>query len=124
MAGWFKVNRDGERTTIETNRNEIRSDTKEAIEKGREFLDKHERSTSWVEMPGADDVARSVEQRFNQSVTEWNQGVVQSSFVAPEAGQQSHLQHAGQVQPPQPANSWSPQPPHYQPPAHPQSYTR
>jgi hypothetical protein len=38
MAGWFKVQRDGERTTIEINRTEIRQDTREALDRGREFL--------------------------------------------------------------------------------------
>ena len=42
MAGWFKINRDGERTTIEINRTEIRGDTRKAIDRGREFLDRHE----------------------------------------------------------------------------------
>jgi hypothetical protein len=42
MAGWFKVNRDGERTTIEINRNEIRGDARNAINRGREFLDRRD----------------------------------------------------------------------------------
>ncbi len=42
MAGWFKVNRDGERTTIEINRSEIRGDARNAIDRGREFLDRRE----------------------------------------------------------------------------------
>ncbi|TWU47448.1 hypothetical protein Poly51_52480 [Rubripirellula tenax] len=42
MAGWFKINRDGDRTTIEINRAEIRSDTRKAIDKGREVLDRRE----------------------------------------------------------------------------------
>lgn len=42
MAGWFKIQRDGERTTIEINRNEIRSDARQAIDRGREFLDRHD----------------------------------------------------------------------------------
>lgn len=42
MAGWFKVNRDGDRTTIEINRNEIRGDARNAIDRGREFLDRRE----------------------------------------------------------------------------------
>jgi hypothetical protein len=42
MAGWFKVQRDGERTTIEFNRDEIRSDANKAIDRGREFLDRRD----------------------------------------------------------------------------------
>jgi hypothetical protein len=43
MAGWLKVQRDGERTTIEIDRGEIRSDAKQAIERGRDFLDRRDR---------------------------------------------------------------------------------
>ena len=109
MAGWFKVNRDGERTTIEINRNEIRSDAKQAIERGREFLDNHERATSWVEIPGPDAIANSVEQRFNQHGSNVNQGVVQSGFVTPNTGQHDQFQQTGQFQPAHPVNQWSPQ---------------
>lgn len=42
MANWFTVERDGDRTRIDINRDEIRSDAQHAIEKGREILDKRE----------------------------------------------------------------------------------
>lgn len=42
MAGWFKINRDGDSTTIEINRNEIRSDARNAINRGREYLDRRD----------------------------------------------------------------------------------
>ena len=42
MAGWFQVQRDGDRTTIEINRQEIRQDTREALDRGREFLRQQE----------------------------------------------------------------------------------
>lgn len=42
MAGWFKVNRDGQRTTIEINRDEIRGDTRNAIARGREYLQRRD----------------------------------------------------------------------------------
>ena len=42
MAGWFKVNRDGDQTTIQINRAEIRDDARRAINKGRDFLDQRE----------------------------------------------------------------------------------
>lgn len=41
-AGWFTINREGDRTTIEFNRAEIRQDTRRAIDKGRELLDRRE----------------------------------------------------------------------------------
>lgn len=42
LAGWFTINRDGDRTTIEINRTEIRQDAREAIDRGREFLHEHQ----------------------------------------------------------------------------------
>jgi len=42
MAGWFKINRDEESTTIEFNRAEIRSDARRAIDKGRDILERRE----------------------------------------------------------------------------------
>ncbi|NND98347.1 MAG: hypothetical protein HKN47_13580 [Pirellulaceae bacterium] len=39
MAGWFTINRDGGETTIRIDRDEIRSDAKTAINRGREYLD-------------------------------------------------------------------------------------
>lgn len=38
-AGWFTVNREGDKTTIQFNRAEIRQDTRRVIDKGREILD-------------------------------------------------------------------------------------
>jgi hypothetical protein len=46
MAGWFKVNREGESTTIEINRTEIRSDARKAIDRGRDFLDRREQQVA------------------------------------------------------------------------------
>ncbi|MEM9367461.1 MAG: hypothetical protein AAGD07_15830 [Planctomycetota bacterium] len=42
MAGWFTIERDGDRTRIEINKSEIRSDTRQAIDKGRDYLDQRE----------------------------------------------------------------------------------
>lgn len=42
MAGWFTVERDGDRTRIEINKSEIRNDTRHAIDKGRDMLEKRE----------------------------------------------------------------------------------
>ena len=41
-AGWFTIERDGDRTRIEINKTEIRSDARQAIDKGRDILDKRE----------------------------------------------------------------------------------
>ncbi len=40
MAGWFTIHRDDEGTTIRFDRDEIRGDTRQAIERGRDFLDR------------------------------------------------------------------------------------
>lgn len=36
-AGWFRVSRQGDRTLIEINQNEIRNDARNAIKRGREY---------------------------------------------------------------------------------------
>lgn len=38
-AGWFTIDREGDKTTIQFNRAEIRQDTRRVIDKGREILD-------------------------------------------------------------------------------------
>lgn len=57
MAGWFKIQRDGEHTTIEINRAEIRGDAKRAIGRGKDFLDRRDQQydqQQYVEtLPGA-----------------------------------------------------------------------
>ncbi len=40
LAGWFTVQRDDEGTTIRINRDEIRGDARQAIDRGRELLDR------------------------------------------------------------------------------------
>ncbi|QDV12199.1 hypothetical protein CA51_20780 [Rosistilla oblonga] len=40
MAGWFTIDRDGEQTTIKINRTEIREDAKQAIDRGKEYLER------------------------------------------------------------------------------------
>lgn len=62
MAGWFKVNRDGDRTTIEINRSEIRQDARKAIDRGRELL--HEREAETGGLNGLK----------GQAIELWNQG--------------------------------------------------
>ncbi|TWT74235.1 hypothetical protein [Allorhodopirellula solitaria] len=41
MANWFTIERDGDSTRIDINKKEIRNDTKQAIDRGREILDNH-----------------------------------------------------------------------------------
>ncbi|KAA1258497.1 hypothetical protein LF1_10170 [Rubripirellula obstinata] len=38
-AGWFTIDREGDKTTIQFNRAEIRQDTRRVIDRGREILD-------------------------------------------------------------------------------------
>ncbi|QDS88175.1 hypothetical protein EC9_23630 [Rosistilla ulvae] len=40
MAGWFTIDRDGEQTTIKINRDEIRQDARQAIDRGKDYLDR------------------------------------------------------------------------------------
>lgn len=42
MAGWFTIEREGDQTRIGINKAEIRSDARQAIDKGRDLLDKRE----------------------------------------------------------------------------------
>ncbi len=42
MAGWFTINREGDRTTIEINKSEIREDARKAIDRGRDLLERVE----------------------------------------------------------------------------------
>ena len=42
MAGWFTIHRDGDRTTIQIDKSEIRQDARGALDKGREFIDRRE----------------------------------------------------------------------------------
>ncbi len=64
MAGWFKVNRDGDRTTIEINRGEIRQDARKAIDRGRELLQEHEGSNG------------EMQSLREEAVELWNQGTL------------------------------------------------
>ncbi|QDT60963.1 hypothetical protein SV7mr_34920 [Stieleria bergensis] len=41
MANWFTINRDEETTTIQIDRQQIRSDLSKAAEKGRKLIEKH-----------------------------------------------------------------------------------
>lgn len=41
MANWFTIKRDDDTTTIQIDRQQIRSDLSKAAEKGRDFIEKH-----------------------------------------------------------------------------------
>ncbi|MFG0265128.1 MAG: hypothetical protein ACF8AM_08240 [Rhodopirellula sp. JB055] len=43
MAGWFTIERDGDKTRIEINKTEIRSDARSDIDRGRDILDERQR---------------------------------------------------------------------------------
>ena len=73
MAGWFKVNRDGDRTTIEINRGEIRQDARKAIDRGRELLHEHDQENGGMST------------LKEEAVQLWNQG-----DVAPPTGNGSN----------------------------------
>lgn len=42
MAGWFTIERDGDRTRIEINRSEIRSDARQALDRGRDYWEQRQ----------------------------------------------------------------------------------
>ena len=104
MAGWFQINREGDRTTIEINRNEIRSDTRRAIDRGRDFLD---RNGEYVEQQ-----AYAQPQPGTGSVQQvWGQ-----EQVASQPGQWGPIQQQSfQTAPGQPG-SYTPNQPVYQQP--------
>lgn len=52
MAGWFTINRDGERTTIEINRDEIRNDARTAIDRGRSYLEQRREQQAAAQSDG------------------------------------------------------------------------
>lgn len=56
MANWFTIERDGDRTRIDINRDTIRSDAQHAVDKGREMLD-HQKRELQTNMPPAESFA-------------------------------------------------------------------
>ena len=68
-AGWFRIHRDGEHTTIRIDRGEIRSDARRAIDRGREILDQREaemvaRQEDRAERPVDNDDNRYEDRRY------------------------------------------------------------
>lgn len=104
-AGWFQVNRNGDNTTIEIDRAEIRNDARAAIDRGREFLDSREQSVA--------------ENQTDQTQQPWD---AQQPYANPNSYSQPYQQPASQYSQesyPQPSYTY-PQQGGYQPaPAYP-----
>lgn len=55
MAGWFTIERDGDKTRIEINKTEIRTDARSAIDRGRDMLDERQRQQAAQQQGGYPD---------------------------------------------------------------------
>ncbi len=73
MAGWFTIQRDEEGTTIRINRDEIRGDTRQAIDRGREFLDKGGDGQLPAEQLAEQPFGSNVQQSWNQQPQNYQQ---------------------------------------------------
>ncbi len=126
MAGWFKIHRDGDRTTIEINKDEIRQDTRGVIDRGREILHQQEGHSTALS-PLSDQAASMWNQATGfqsaQPLGEAAQAVYQNVGGYPNQGNYQYPaapQNGGQWgQPGAPANYWqqnaSPGVPYQQP---------
>ena len=103
MAGWFTVDRNGETTTIEINREEIREDAGKLIRRGREFLDRQDQAN-----PGYAPQPEYREQEQIARQPEWDQ---------PYDGQYRYSNESGYQNPPAYNQSFDP---NYPPPSYPQ----
>lgn len=95
MAGWFKINRDAEHTTIEFNRAEIREDARRAIERGREIID---RSTNADQQRYANGSTPAADQGFPSQGFP-SQGFPGQASQPPQYGQPAGYQSPGFPQP-------------------------
>jgi hypothetical protein len=68
-AGWFQIHREGNETMIKINRDEIRTDARRAIVKGRELLDRGEQEIERreIQMSEQDYVTQRSRYDTNQS---------------------------------------------------------
>ncbi|SMP74776.1 hypothetical protein SAMN06265222_11833 [Neorhodopirellula lusitana] len=99
MAGWFTIERDGDRTRIEINKTEIRSDARQAIDKGRDILDKREQDQLAAQQGG-----------YNANPTSPNTG----NWPPQAAPMQNGVQGAGYAGPANyPQNGYPQQQPQY-----------
>lgn len=68
MAGWFTINRDDGRTTIEINRDEIRSDARQAVDRGKEYWEQRQQQQA-----AAQQNASGQPSPWNQQPAPWDQ---------------------------------------------------
>lgn len=68
MAGWFTINRDEGRTTIEINRDEIRSDARQAVDRGKEYWEQRQQQQA-----AAQQNAGGQPSPWNQQAAPWDQ---------------------------------------------------
>lgn len=94
MAGWFTVNRQGDRTTIEIDREEIRDDARSALSRGRELLNRVESDG------GVEGIVESA----------WGNEGQQGSFPDAQIAQQPQWPQQPQAWPQQPQQNWQQQP--------------
>jgi hypothetical protein len=73
MAGWFTIQRDEEGTTIRINRDEIRGDTRQAIDRGREFLEHGEKGQFPAEQVAEQPYGGNLQQSWNQQPQNYQQ---------------------------------------------------
>lgn len=81
MAGWFTVNRDEEGTTIRFDREEIRNDTRAAINKGKDYLNDGRQPVNGDQFTSQQAPAFQGQQQFQQ------QGYGQPQYQQPAYGQ-------------------------------------
>ncbi|MCG8649016.1 MAG: hypothetical protein MI861_04240 [Pirellulales bacterium] len=119
MAGWFTVNREGDRTTIEINRNEIREDARRAIDRGREFLEQNDRQAQAQPGPWAPQPNWQTQPAFPQA----NQSIPLPQYLPQEQiAQQPQWQQSYPVQPQYQYQPEFQQPQGNSPPANPPPY--
>jgi hypothetical protein len=86
MAGWFSINREGDQTSIQFNRSEIRDDAQRAIDRGRKYFDERDQ--------------RSANQRGGES-DPWNSGYDQQYDSQPTYADRDYQNPAPQNPAPQ-----------------------
>ena len=116
MAGWFQIHREGDRTTIEINKSEIRSDARRAINRGSDFLDRREQQ-QFAQPQRYDDQNERFWPQEQVAVQQERWGEVQQqSYLTPRSDQQNWSQQDQRLhsEPGAQLNSY-PQPQYYPP---------
>lgn len=115
MAGWFQINREGDRTTIEINRSEIRGDARKAIERGRDFLDHREQQYADQQQPPQyDEQGRQIWPQEQVAVQQDAWGAPQQP-VQQQFDPRGNQQYNDQIYYPQDQQYANPQPQNYAP---------